>query len=110
MTVVRGWWIAWSSNVPRRSGAFRVEIVEKATINTMQQGISAVKGMISGNVDKEKDAHMLRAGDVFRLKSVKFPEYELAITGKKIKDNAYHLGLRRVSYIYCFILYFDELL
>lgn len=71
--------------------------MEKATINTMQQSLHAVKGMISRTTDKEKDSHLLRAGDVFRLRSVKFPDYELGITGKTLKDNCYNLGLRKVS-------------
>ena len=30
MSVARGWWMKWSSPIPRRSGAFVIEIIEKA--------------------------------------------------------------------------------
>jgi len=30
MSVARGWWLKWGSTIPRRSGAFTVEIIEKA--------------------------------------------------------------------------------
>ncbi len=41
----------------------------------------------------------LRPGDMFRLKSVKFPGYELGITSVKLKDDYYYLGLRKVGVV-----------
>jgi hypothetical protein len=95
MSVVRGWWIAWSSSVPRRSGAFRIEIMEKASLNPLEKGMEAFKGKIMG---KEEDG-ALRVGDVFRLRSVKFPGFELGVTGVRLTDEYFHLGLRKVSNI-----------
>ena len=40
---------------------------------------------------------ILRAGDSFRLRSMKFPEYELGVTSDKIKDEYCYLGLRKVN-------------
>ena len=45
--------------------------------------------------DLENDPGV-RPGDYFRLKSVKFPGYELGITSVKLKDEYYYLGLRKV--------------
>ncbi len=42
----------------------------------------------------------LRPGDMFRLKSVKFPGYELGITSVKLKDDYYYLGLRKVGAVF----------
>ena len=39
----------------------------------------------------------VRTGDAFRLRSVKFPEYELGITNKKIRDEFCYLGLRKIG-------------
>jgi len=95
MSVVRGWWIAWSSSVPRRSGAFRVEIIEKASLNTLEKGLESIKGKIR---HKERDTEgVLRAGDVFRLRSVKFPGFELGVTGVRLTDDFFHLGLRKID-------------
>ena len=33
LSVAKGWWLAWSSDVPRRSGAFVIEITERARKN-----------------------------------------------------------------------------
>jgi hypothetical protein len=41
----------------------------------------------------------LRPGDMFRLKSKKFPGYELGITSVKLRDEYYYLGLRKVRLI-----------
>lgn len=45
---------------------------------------------------KETDCH-LRTGDSFRLRSVKFPEYEMGVTSVKLKDEFCYVGLRKVS-------------
>ena len=44
---------------------------------------------------KETDCH-LRTGDSFRLRSVKFPEYEMGVTSVKLKDEFCYVGLRKV--------------
>ena len=44
----------------------------------------------------ETDA-ILKSGDSFRLRSMKFPEYELGVTSDKIKDEYCYLGLRKVN-------------
>ena len=44
---------------------------------------------------KERD--VLNTGDLFRLRSVKFPEYELGITSKKISGDHCYLGLHKAQ-------------
>lgn len=94
MSVVRGWWISWASTSPRRSGAFTIEILEKSTTK-LEQGLDMMKERVLG-IEKEEGAKILRVGDVFRLRSVKFPEYEMGVTSVRIKDDYFYLGLRKV--------------
>jgi hypothetical protein len=90
MSIARGKWIHWSSPVPRRSGAFVVEIIEKAYLNPIEKGIGKI-------LNKEKDEEtVLRTGDLFRLRSVKFPEFELGVTGERLTGEYFLLGLKRV--------------
>lgn len=172
MSLTKGWWMLWSSPALRRSGAFTVEIVERAPQNTVKDqfekgivqfkdkmmkrpsislgAIGAVGGMealgamgalnnnsssnavgTAGNAapnssnantasnfnnnsnnamttsrsndSKPADAsgvlahdNILRCGDFFRLRSLKFPEFELGITHEKIRDDFCYLGLRKV--------------
>ncbi len=104
MSVTRGWWMAWSSTDPRRSGAFVVEILEKAPQNKLMEFTEQIKGQIDNIKEKigrgsayTKDVdNVLRPGDMFRLRSVKFPEFELGITSVKLKDEFCYLGLRKV--------------
>jgi hypothetical protein len=122
MSVTRGWWMAWNSNEPRRSGAFMIEIMEKASNqNAFKEQLHNIKENIKekigrGNTTpKHKDAEsekefdtILRPGDLFRLKSVKFPDFELGLTSTKIRDNYCYLGLRKVSFpspFFLFLLY-----
>jgi hypothetical protein len=120
MSVTRGWWMAWNSNEPRRSGAFMIEIMEKASNqNAFKEQLHNIKENIKekmgrGNTtpkhpesEKEFDT-ILRPGDLFRLKSVKFPDFELGLTSTKIRDNYCYLGLRKVNLlILCLsLLYF----
>jgi hypothetical protein len=159
MSMKRGWWLAWGSTEPRRSGAFVIEIVERApqlhlpslmpniarvaTGSTVLSsanlaasqavaatpdglaGTGAASAGVSGNEvadspasmpqvsvpllpatassgagaaaqdSKEKD--VLNTGDLFRLRSVKFPEYELGITSKKIAGDHCYLGLHKAQ-------------
>jgi hypothetical protein len=104
MSVTRGWWMAWSSSDPRRSGAFVVELIERAPQNKLKEIGAQIKGQIDnikekiGSRPREKDVdNVLRPGDMFRLRSVKFPEFELGITSVKLKDEFCYLGLRKVS-------------
>ena len=55
------------------------------------------KKELSTTSDKsDPDDNILRAGDSFRLRNLKFPEYELGVTSVKIKDNYCYLGMRKV--------------
>ena len=83
--------------MPRRSGAFRVEILEKASLNTLEKGVEAFKERIL----KKEDDNSVRFGDVFRLRSVKFPGFELGVTGVRLTDDYFHLGLRKVPKQFC---------
>ena len=148
---MRGWWLAWSSPEPRRSGAFIVEIVERAsriknplnipnprnllpTMSLNQIGAVGTDGLfekmgaintktpthqstINGGNDNrfggqslattqttthhhdhhDKDTGLLNVGDVFRLRSIKFPDYELGLTSERLRDDFYYLGLRKTS-------------
>jgi len=44
-----------------------------------------------------KEREVLNTGDLFRLRSVKFPEYELGITSKKISGDHCYLGLHKAQ-------------
>jgi hypothetical protein len=112
LSVAKGWWLAWSSDVPRRSGAFTIEITERARKNvalkSLKSGMKKIKEtimdptLLGGKKDEavvDKAESVLRAGDSFRLRNVKFPEYELGVTSVKIsttRDNLCYLGLRKV--------------
>jgi hypothetical protein len=94
MSVARGKWISWSSTNPRRSGAFKIEIIEKASQSTIEKGIGKI-------LHKEKDEeNVLRTGDLFRLRSVKFPEFELGVTGDRLTGEYFLLSLKKVSYLF----------
>lgn len=149
LSVTRGWWLAWNSPTPRRSGAFVVEVLERVPRmqNLMSMhvtkrlvswpsislgtagavGMDTLHGMgaintdpysprdgaverrnsqlggdlhsSSGVVDSRgsKDHSVLHLGDVFRLRSVKFPDYELGITSEHVRGDFCYLGLRKVS-------------
>ena len=127
LSVTRGWWLAWSSTEPRFSGAFEIEIVERApqNIKLLKEHMNNLRklGQLGNlNIHIPGTKHVspkhvvaapaaaeaaekvveqdpsLRPGDMFRLKSVKFPGYELGITSVKLKDEYYYLGLRKVSF------------
>ena len=101
MSVTKGWWIAWTSHIPRRSGAFIVEIMERAPQNILKVHIKQQMASLKetfGNAPKvNKDQDILRTGDSIRLRSFKFPEFELGITSEKIKDDFCYLGLRKIN-------------
>lgn len=100
MNVVRGWWMGWSSLLPRRSGAFVVEIIERAPQNIISVGFETIKdgvtGLVGGKSPKVND-DILRTGDMFRLRSVKFPDYELGLTSVKSKDQGCYMALRKIK-------------
>lgn len=99
--------MAWSSSEARRSGAFIIEIIEKAPQNKLKEFTEQIKGQIDNIKEKigrpsmyVKDVdNTVRPGDMFRLRSVKFPEYELGITSVKLKDEYCYLGLRKVRIV-----------
>lgn len=125
LSVTRGWWLAWSSTEPRFSGTFEIEIVERApqNIKLLKDHMNNLRkigqlGNLNIHIPGTKHAspkHLtpapaaseaekvveqdpsLRPGDMFRLKSVKFPGYELGITSVKLRDEYYYLGLRKVT-------------
>jgi hypothetical protein len=100
MNVVRGWWMGWSASLPRRSGAFVVEIIERAPQNIISVGFESIKdgvtGLVHGKSPKVND-DILRTGDMFRLRSVKFPEYELGLTSVKSKEQGCYMALRKIN-------------
>jgi hypothetical protein len=103
MSISRGWWLAWSSTEPRRSGAFTVEIIEKAQSRLKEQ-FDKIKENISLSSTKEPSQlqqgpmdNILRPGDMFRLRSVKFPDFELGLTSVKVRDEYCYLGLRKMN-------------
>lgn len=133
--MTRGWWLAWSSLEPRFSGAFEIDIVQRApqNIKLLRDHVGNLRrigqlGNLSIHIPGTKHASpkhaapaptptsseadkvveqdpSLRPGDMFRLKSVKFPGYELGITSVKLKDEYYYLGLRKVpSRVFIFLL------
>lgn len=129
LSVTRGWWLAWSSLEPRFSGAFEIDIVQRApqNIKLLRDHVGNLRkigqlGNLSIHIPGTKHASpkhaaplptptsseadkvveqdpSLRPGDMFRLKSVKFPGYELGITSVKLKDEYYYLGLRKVRLV-----------
>jgi hypothetical protein len=99
--------MAWNSNIPRRSGAFTVEIIAKFSTQykELKEQFKNIKDNIKekiGRGDKDKSEkekefdNVLRPGDLFRLRSVKFPDFELGLTSVKIRDEYCYLGLRKV--------------
>lgn len=136
MSVTKGWWMAWSSTAPRRSGAFTIEIMERPQTLSGQimGGIETIKekmgrpsislgmvGAVGGSLESLSQAAgarkegggkgenttplgdasagggVLRAGDLFRLRSVKFTDYELGVTCERIRGEFCYLGLRKVG-------------
>jgi hypothetical protein len=94
MSVTRGWWMGWTSSEPRRSGAFKIEILERSQ---SKYKLGSPAGAAVSN--KEHD-DVLRPGDIFRLRSIKFPDFELGLTSVKIRDEYCYLGLRKVCVEY----------
>lgn len=92
--------MAWSSTEPRRSGAFTLEIIEKAPQNRLKEQFDVIKeriGVSPTHANPRELDSVLRPGDSFRLTSVKFPQYELGITSVKLKDEYCYLGLRKMG-------------
>ena len=123
MSVAKGWWMAWYSSTPRRSGAFKIEILERGEglEQQFEKGLTKIKDKMNSSMMNvrqnalvppqpaaaaaaaaakvaaiEPDA-VLRAGDHFRLRSMKFPDFELGVTSDKIKDDFCYLGLRKIA-------------
>ena len=113
MAVAKGWWISWGSATPRRSGAFKIEILERGEglEQQFEKGLKRLnntmmmtsKHMSPTTVDPkgksspiDSDA-ILKSGDNFRLRNMKFPDYELGVTSDNIKGDYCYLGLRKVD-------------
>lgn len=96
MSVSKGWYVSWSSDKPRRSGAFVIEIVTKAPQSMLGHGKEMIKEKVL-HKEKQDDVEILRGGDTFRLRSVKFPLYELGVTSVRLKDDHFHVGLRKID-------------
>jgi hypothetical protein len=62
-------------------------------------GTASTATVSAGRVDPSvgKIGDHIRTGDAFRLRSVKFPDYELGITNVKIRDEYTYLGLRKIG-------------
>ena len=101
--------MAWSSDTPRKSGVFIIEIIEKAKQNIISEQFNAITDKISkatsgvipnmGLKEQQLVEHdAIGPGDSFRLRSMKFPDYELGLTSVKIKHEVecFYLGLRKV--------------
>lgn len=111
MSIRQGWWISWTENDPRRSGAFKIEIIERAPqiFTDLARSIGSkvpLKTRLSAAALQESESKEtgvggpdteLRTGDFFRLRSVKFPEYELGITSKHIEGDHCYLGLHKAQ-------------
>lgn len=166
MSLVRGWWFAFNSTSPRRSGAFVLEILEqysqktldKRLIKGMRTTASGVRDMVmmrgggatstsaavgsatpatggaqtqaalagaSQSPAKEStagamsggsgvvgggastpgspDGHVvekgeiLRPGDVFRLRSLKYPEFSFGVTNVRLENDFFYMGLAKVT-------------
>lgn len=91
--------MAWSSTEPRRSGAFIIELVERAPQNKLKEQLGNIKEKILHSSSNNNPDDMIKPGDTFRLRSLKFPEFELGLTSVKIRDDYCYLGLRKVSCI-----------
>lgn len=90
--------MAWSSLEPRRSGAFIIDLVERAPQNKLKEQLGNIKEKILHSSNNSNVDDIVKPGDTFRLKSLKFPEFELGLTSVKIRDDYCYLGLRKVSW------------
>jgi hypothetical protein len=158
MSLVRGWWFAFNSTSPRRSGAFVLEILEQYSQKTldkrlikgmrttasgmrdmvmMRGGGSTSTGQAAGGAQAQgvhaaasqspsKDApaasssaaahvvggaaspgspdvhivekgEILRPGDVFRLRSLKYPEFSFGVTNVRLENDFFYMGLAKVN-------------
>jgi hypothetical protein len=112
MAVAKGWWISWCSPTPRRSGAFKIEILERGEglEQQFQKGLTRLNSSMM-NISKHAPTPMdakgkpspidsdaiLKSGDSFRLRNMKFPDYELGVTSDNIKGDYCYLGLRKID-------------
>lgn len=102
MNITNGWWVSWSSDVPKRSGAFVIEITEKkSTQNIHKQNLKKLSNFfqakrLNGD-DDDKGDNILRTGDSFVLRSLKYPDFELGLTSEQLTSSPSHcyVGLRR---------------
>jgi hypothetical protein len=52
---------------------------------------------VGGGLYGDRSDNILRPGDYFRLRSVKFPEFELGVTTDRIRDEYCYIGLRKID-------------
>ncbi len=108
MSLKAGWYIQWNKAEPRKSGAFTIEVIERAPRNILspqsvtdsfREGFRSLSSYYTGetiqDITPDTANKELRAGDQFRLRSVKFPEYELGITTKHLEGEYCYLGLQK---------------
>jgi hypothetical protein len=86
MSVNRVWWMSWSSKEPKRSGAFKVEIIEKASTVTFS-------GQVNSTIDKMKESirrptislgHDIKRSFSFEITSslyIKVRQMQLVVSG-----------------------------
>ncbi len=114
MTLARGKWLCWNSSYPRRSGAFIVEIWEKTQpqsklLQGMKLSAAGMKEMMmkgTNSFSHEDASHrehkivdrgeILRVGEYFRLRSVKFQDMELGVTNVRQENDFFYMGLAKV--------------
>jgi hypothetical protein len=73
-----------------------IELIEKASLNRIEKGLESI-GIIRSKERGEET--VLQTGDIFRLKSVKFPDMELGVTGDRLTGEYFLLGLKKVLFI-----------
>lgn len=60
-----------------------------------RESVAMTKNELARQVS-QGDTSVLHIGDVFRLRSIKFPEFELGITSERLNVDNCYLGLRKV--------------
>ncbi len=65
-----------------------------ASTSHYPKDMSMPQSGIGGNTSNDD---LLFTGDTFRLRSMKFPEYELGITNSRINEDNCYVGLRKVN-------------
>mmetsp|Transcript_14106 Transcript_14106/g.47605 ORF Transcript_14106/g.47605 Transcript_14106/m.47605 type:complete len:429 (+) Transcript_14106:91-1377(+) len=98
MSVYRGWWVAWTAKEPKRSGMFRVELLDRPGADEGPQGAETLRDSFRKSRSTLRGVEV-HPGEEFRLRSVKFPAFELGVTRESIDSSSAerYLGLRKVA-------------